>query len=139
MANTRKAQVEATKPKRVPMGHRNVLKIKGLTDNELFHYHLFNDVEDRLYRALEAGYAFVSKEGLEIGDKNIDSVRGTDSIMKKNVGGGLTAYLMRIPMEFYKEDQKAKQDQVAALEREIKKPAIEGGFGGVKIGVKDHA
>lgn len=137
MSNTRKAQVNKEKPKRVPMGRRQVLKVKGLEDEENFHYHFFNDDGDRLYNALEGGYEFVPKVGLEIGDQTVDTARGTESVIKKGVGGGKTAYLMRIPMNLYMEDQANKQLLVDESEAGVKLPKVEGSYGKVSVETKD--
>jgi hypothetical protein len=139
MANTRKAQIDKQKPKRVPMGRRQILTVRGLSDQENYHYHFFNDVDDRLYQCLEAGYEFVPKVGLEVGDQTVDSARGTESVIKRGVGGGKTAYLMRIPIELYQEDQAAKQKMVDELERGIKNPKVDGAYGSVKVETKDSA
>ena len=131
--NMRAEAIEKQKPKRVPMGRRNVLAVKGITDDENFHYHWFNDIDERLHNCLEAGYQFVARNGLEAGDKTVESARGTDSIMKKGVGGGRVAYLMRIPIELYKEDQRMKQLQVDELEATLKAPKVEGSYGKVEV------
>lgn len=128
------------KPDRVPLGRRNVLTVKGLRDTDEYHYHFFNDVGDRLYNCLEAGYEFVDKGGLAVGDKNVDYARGTDSIVSKGVGRGTKAYLMRIPMELYKQDQLAKQLEIDAVEEQIRSPAKDNGkYGSVTIGRKNTA
>ena len=140
MSNTRKAQIKKEKPQRVPLGRRNVLTVRGLDDQENFHYHFFNDEGDRLYQCLEGGYEFVPKVGLEIGDQTVDTARGTESVIKKGVGRGLTAYLMRIPMELYLQDQANKQKIVDELEAGIKNPkGLDGAYGKVSVETKDKA
>lgn len=141
MANTRKATIEKQKPKnvRVPMGRRNVLTVRGLEDQENFHYHFFNDIGERLYECLEAGYEFVPKDGLDVGDQTVESARGTESITKKGVGGGKVAYLMRIPMELYKQDQAAKQRLVDESVEGLKNPKVGGAYGSVSVETKDKA
>ncbi len=124
--------IESQKPKRVPMGRRQILKVMGNLDNDNFHYRWMNDEGERLFHAQEAGYEFVSKDGLQAGDQNVESARGTESIMKKGVGMGVTAYLMRIPMEFYRQDQAAKQRVVDEMEADIRKPK-EGLTGKIEI------
>ena len=131
--NMRAEEINKQKPKRVPLGRRNVLKVTGLTDDKDFHYHWFNDVDDRLSNCLEAGYEFVQRSGLSAGDKTVESARGTDSIMKKGVGGGKVAYLMRIPMEIWLQDQAAKQAEVDQLDAGIKSPKVDGSYGKVEI------
>lgn len=131
--NMRADAIDKQKPKRIPLGRRNILTVTGLTDQDDFHYHWFNDVEERLQHCLEAGYEFVGKTGLSVGDKTVESARGTDSIVKKGVGGGRIAYLMRIPMELYKQDQAAKQLEVDKLDANIKSPKVDGSYGKVEI------
>jgi len=131
--NMRAEAIEKQKPKRVPMGRRNVLSVKGITDDENFHYHWFNDIEDRLQYCMEAGYEFVARNGLQAGDKTVETARGTDSVMKKGVGGGRVAYLMRIPIELYREDQAAKQKLADDLDAGIKAPKVDGSYGKVEV------
>ena len=133
---TRQEMLEKQKPQRTPMGRRNVLTVKGLQDTDEFHYHWFNDVGARLYNCLDAGYMFVEKSGLAAGDLNVESARGTESVMCKGVGRGTKAYLMKIPMEFYREDQKAKQLELDAVEAEIKAVKGDGKYGKVELDSK---
>lgn len=139
MANRRKAAQAEQKPNRIPVGRRNVLKVHGLQDDDEFHYRFVNDTDDRLQQFLEAGYEFVPKGGLQVGDNTVDSARGTESIVKKGVGFGTTAYLMRIPMEFFLEDQAAKQRLVDESEEGVRKPKVEGAYGKVEVGQKGSA
>lgn len=125
------------KPERVPLGRRNILTVKGLKDTDEYHYHFFNDVGDRLYNCQEAGYEFVEKTGLAVGDKTVEYARGTDSIVSKGVGRGVRAYLMRIPMELYQQDQKAKQLEIDAVEEQIRSSSKDKGrYGSVSVGSK---
>lgn len=139
MANKRKVILDAKKPTRIPMGRRNVLKVHGLEEDENYHYRFFNDVGDRLLQCLDAGYEFVPKEGMQVGDKTVDSARGTESVVKKGVGNGVVAYLMRIPREFWEEDQAAKQRLVDQSEEGIRKPKVDGAYGSVTTEVKSTA
>ena len=118
--SARQELLNQKKPNRVPMGRRQVLNVSGLKDQDSFHYHWFNDVDQRIQNAIEAGYVFVDKQGLQVGDATIESARGTESVLKKGVGGGKTAYLMRIPKEFYDEDQALKLKGVNEIEQEIR-------------------
>ena len=65
-----------------------------------FHRHWFNDWPGRIQTALEAGYTHVK----DVEGKNMCRVVGT-----QEHGGGLTAYRMEIPIEWYNEDQAAKE------------------------------
>ena len=124
--STRQEMLNKQKPQRTPLGRRNVMTVKGLQDTDEYHYHWFNDVGDRLYSALDAGYTFVEKSGVAVGDLNVESARGTESVVRKGVGQGKIAYLMKIPMEFFIQDKQAKQLEVDAQEAEIKAAKSEG-------------
>jgi hypothetical protein len=102
---------------RTPLGTRNVLSFRDLDPK--YTYRVINDVDDRLARAQEAGYEFVeSKESL--GDPKAAQASKVGSHVSKPVGGGRVGYLMRIPNEFYEEDQKAKADKLLETERAMK-------------------
>ena len=130
---TRQEEIQKQKPKRVPVGRRNILTVRGLQDTEDVHYRWVNDVGDRLHKFVEAGYGFVNKSGLAAGDATVESARGTDSLMKKGVGMGVIAYLMKVPQEFYREDQRAKQVEVEELEAEMKLARNVGGYGKITV------
>lgn len=138
MRTRNEEKVAQERPKRTRMGRRNVLTLTGITDTDEFHYHWFLDVNDRLLQALDAGYAFVQKGGISAGDKTVESARGDDSIMTKPSGNGRNLlYLMKIPMEFYKEDQNEKQKDILQVESDLLKSKPElGQYGKVDIGVK---
>ena len=82
-----------------------------------YHVHWFNDTDARISEAEAAFYEFVTW-------KEIGGVRGKDGAGKpdervsKRVGTNddgtaLIAYLMKIPVEYYQEDEAAKQEQDA--------------------------
>lgn len=64
-----------------------------------FHRHWFNDVGNRIRDAQEAGYTFV----LDHAGKKMSHVVGV-----AEHGGGITAFRMEIPLEWYEEDQRKK-------------------------------
>jgi len=64
-----------------------------------YHRHWFNDKGNRIKDALEAGYSFV----LDSAGKKMSHVVGV-----AEHGGGVTAYRMEIPLEWYEEDQRKK-------------------------------
>jgi len=102
---------EAPKPKRrerIPFG-TPVSKLKGPKDPN-FVYRYFNDSwmkePDRVKRAKEAGYEIVD---------------GYDSITvgTNEDGSAIKGVLMRIPKEWYDEDQKAKMRELDKVDAEI--------------------
>jgi len=102
------------RPARKPFGSMQ-LKL-AYEKREGFHDHWFNDIPGRVDRALEAGYEHVvGKDG-----KNVSRVVGV-----AEGGGALTAYLMRIPEEWYKEDIKIEQNQIDEKEEMIRRGKFE--------------
>jgi hypothetical protein len=120
--------------KRSGLGGRDVLSLDGINDQDQFHYHWVNDIGDRLYQRFKEGYDFVEKGGVSAGDITVESARGTDSLMKKGVGRGITSYLMKIPMDLYEEYQSEKRQKVAESVEEIKGSGKQSGvYGEVKV------
>jgi hypothetical protein len=134
-------KVAQERPKRTRMGRRNVLTVSGITDQDEFHYRWFLDINDRISQAQEAGYVLVHKGGLSAGDRNIESARGDDSVLQKPAGNGRNMlFLMKIPIEFYKEDQAAKQNDILSLEADLFKSKPElGQYGHSEVSVKSTA
>ncbi len=119
---------------RVPMHESRRLRFP---QREGFHRHVFNDDKktNRIQRALDAGYTFVTEDA-----EGRDPRAGDASRIGKNtsqhVGDGMMGFLMEIPQETYDKDQKAKQTIIDRQEAEIrrdKKPSDEGLYGGVKV------
>ena len=120
--------------KRSGLGGRDILTVQDLPDTDKFHYHWVNDIGDRLYQRFKEGYDFVEKGGLTAGDITVESARGTDSLLKKGVGMGVTSYLMKIPMELYEEYQTELRAKNAESIDEIKGSGKQPGtYGEVKV------
>ena len=108
------------RPKRTPVsGNRNILTVEGKDPNYKYTW-VNDDDKGSIQRFKEAGYEFVDDE-LKVGDKNVDGSTLPSSVVSKNVGQGLTAYLMRQPMEFHEEDMAAKHKRVDELEADMKR------------------
>ena len=134
MAIGRKSEMDRTpeRAKRVPIsGSRNVLTVEG-QDND-FVYRWVNDKDGRIDRFKAAYYELV-KDDVKVGDKTVDSASGNNGNVSKDVGNGITAYLMRIKKEWFLEDQAAKQVEVdrseESMKRELNKQG-DGSYGGV--------
>lgn len=108
---------DRSKPTRTPLGARNVLTFRGLEKG--FTYRIINDQDDRLVRAQEAGYEFVTSDE-KLGDKKVAEATKIGSKVQKQVGGGVTGYLMRIKDEWYQEDQESKQAKISSMENAMK-------------------
>lgn len=122
----------ADRPKRVPInGFRDMLTVEGQEAG--WHYCWVNDVQ--VDRYLAAGYEYVSHE-VVVGSKKIDSASQTGGKVVKAVGNGVTAYLMRVPQEYYEEDMRSLQDHIDANEmamRSALNSRQDGQYGEVKI------
>ncbi len=85
------------RPPRVPMGATLKLSFPGLAEDPDFHYRVISERDGRLHQAIRAGYEYV----VDCDSNNAMHPGFTDQ------------YLMKIPMEWYKQDQKLKQDKLA--------------------------
>lgn len=105
---------------RVPFGgHRRRLHVSYKQDGYVYRW--FNDVQDRIQRALDAGYEFVQKkEAGQVGDPDAGNrPDGLDSRVSKRVNENLTCYLMKIKEEYWSEDQEIKQKEADAIDEAI--------------------
>ena len=117
--------------KRVPVGGpRNILTVAQKDPN--FVYRWVNDVPGRIAAFKEGGYEVVTSDN-EVGDKTVDRGSKLGSAITKSVGGQITAVLMRIPKEWYDEDQAAKQKEVDVLEATMRDQSQRGDYGSVKV------
>ena len=116
------------RPERVPLGARNRLTVRPGDKDPNFVYRWINDKDSRLADAQQAGYDFVTDD-IKVGDPRAAEASQMDSRVSKPAGGGLTTYLMRIPQEYYEEDQRAKAHQVDELEKSLKPNKAKGQYG----------
>lgn len=123
------AKTPRGRPTRTPVGSRNRLAVTGKDSN--YVYRIVNDSNadgQRLAQFKDAGYEFVS------GDEQVGTHRmvatADGSVKSIPVGGGTNAYLMRIPKEYYVEDQQVKQRQVDESEQSMRQEAARDGLRG---------
>jgi hypothetical protein len=107
---------------------RNRLTVKAADKDPNFTYRWINDKDSRLADAQQAGYEFVTDD-IKAGDPRAAEASQMDSRVSKPAGGGLTTYLMRIPNDYYKEDQKAKADTIDEMEKSLKPDKSKGQYG----------
>jgi hypothetical protein len=117
---TKKAPRERTK--RTPIAQRNILTVEGRDPD--YVYRIVNDTGDRIQAFKDAGYDMVLAKDVRVGDKRINSVTPEGSNAQVSVGAGQKAFVMRIPKEWYDEDQLAKQARITALEQTMKTEAL---------------
>lgn len=119
---------------RVPMHESRRLRFPK---REGFHRHVFNDDKktNRIQRALDAGYTFVT-EDVDGRDPRAGDASRIGKNTSQHVGDGMMGFLMEIPQELYEEDQGAKQTKIDMREAQVrreKKPSDGGDFyGGVR-------
>ena len=114
------------RPKRTPLGQRNRLSFGAQDPN--YVYRVINDQDERLMQAQEAGYEFVTGDQ-PLGDKRAAEGGKIDSRVSKPVGNGVRGFLMRIPKEYYEEDQNAKLSKIEDLEKALKPNTAKGEYG----------
>ena len=110
-------KAQSVRPKRTPLGQRNRLSVKDQDPN--YVYRIVNTTDssgaDRIDAFKEAGYELVENPGT-VGDKRVDQSTGLGKAPEISVGQGKKAVVMRIPREWYVEDQQAKQLNVDSVE-----------------------
>jgi hypothetical protein len=116
------------RPTRTPVGKRQRLSVKG--KDPAFEYRFVNDTDARVEDFLDAGWTFEDSKTVRIGDKRIEGVSPEGTKLQLSVGSGTKAFLMKIPKEFYIEDQITKQEEVNALEGSMKRELARAGYEG---------
>ena len=120
------------RPQRTPVGRRNVLTAE---QRKGYVRRWVNDVDGRIQMFEEAGYEAVTTP-TQVGDEIAGSASQVGSVVRKPVGGGVTAVLMEIPKEFYSEDQAAKEAHLKAKEGGLLEEVQGEGFYGEGVTVK---
>ncbi|HET8686210.1 MAG TPA: hypothetical protein VFM18_06045 [Methanosarcina sp.] len=113
--------------KRTPIGTRNRLTVHN--KDSKYEYRIVNDVDDRVAAFQQNGWEVVQAKEVSIGDKRLESVSATGSAAEISVGNGTKAIVMRIPKEWFDEDQRAKAAHTDALEQTMKEDAKRGYYG----------
>lgn len=123
---------QAVRKQRTPVsGARNILTVAQKDPN--YEYRWVLDSPGRLDVFRDAGYEVVT-DNPEVGDETVDRGSQLGSAVTM-VRGTSTLVLMRIPKEWYDEDQLAKQEELDALEATMRAPTA-GDYGKVDINRK---
>lgn len=115
------------RPQRASFGSpRQKLSVRPI---EGFHLHWVNDSPGRVEEAQEGGYEFVGEEEIAVAGQAKQSNSDLGTRVKRLVGRGedgnaLFAYLMKIPIDWYEQDQKVIQDRVDAVDNMIKRGSM---------------
>lgn len=125
---------------RIPFGGpQQQLAVEGIPG---YHLHWINDwhpqMTDRLQQALNAGYTFVGSSEVEqsplIGASTTDlgGSRISRTVGTRPDGNPITAYLMKIPTEYWLEHQRMVWDRADKVDKAIRRGAggakVEGGY-----------
>lgn len=121
------------RPERTPIsGNRDILTVDG--KDEEYVYRWMNDMDNRIQRALDGGYNFVTDDGKQVGTRQVDNPNSNvGSVVSKDVGKGVTSYLMALPRDLYEQDQAAKHSDIDSTEASLRKSGQDGNYGSVKI------
>ena len=104
-------------------GLRDILTIANKDPN--YEYRWIKDIPGRIQWLEERGWEVV-QDDLKVGQKTVDSPAGKlSSALTRFGGGNVTLVAMRIPKEWYDEDQARKQENVDALEQTMLQEADE--------------
>lgn len=126
------AKAPESRKRRTPLGRKQLLNVVG--KDPAFEYRFVNDDEGKIARFKEAGWELELKESVSVGDKRVENATPTGSAVEISVGQGKKAFLMKIPKEWYAEDQAEKQQQVDESEASTKRQALDGSdYGKVSI------
>lgn len=112
--------------RRTPVGTRSRLGVRN--KDPKFVYRIVNDLDGRVDQFIEAGYEVCNGDET-IGDSRVNLPKKEGSPVSTSVGGGVKGVLMRIPKEWYEEDQQAKQEFVNEKESVITESASDGKYG----------
>ena len=113
-------EASAQRPRRAPLSQRNRLEVRNKEPG--FHHRIVNDIDDRVDLLKEAGWEVVpdAKVGV-IGHKRVDTTTALGTTAHFSVGQGVKATVMRIPIDWYNEDQSSKQAEIDAIEDSMKR------------------
>ncbi|MBW2647554.1 MAG: hypothetical protein JRE23_15545 [Deltaproteobacteria bacterium] len=134
--NAAKKTAEKRENIRVPIGaQRDITNVhdtpKGFIDRWV------NDDGSRVEKFKAAGYEMVDAAKMA---STVDGSHAQNGVVSKDMGKGVTAYLMRQRDEYYSEDQSKKQKIVDRTEESMRRKKVnaqdstDGNYGEVKIG-----
>ncbi len=118
----------SVRPKRNSLTQRGRLNVQNKDPN--YVYRVVNDQPGRVEVLKEMGYEMVQASDVSVGDKRVDLGATVGSAATLSLGGGDRGVVMRIPKEWYDEDQAEKQALVSRSEQTMKEEARANGLNG---------
>jgi len=116
------AKAPSGRPKRLRVGMQDRLTVDNKEPGFEYRWVLAKK-PGRVEMFERAGYEVVSLQDAQAGTQRLSSGSHVDNV--NDMGGGDTAVLMRIPTEFYNEDQAIKARQHDEMERGVLTPNAE--------------
>lgn len=135
MANEKESVAKAPRGRttRTPIGVRNRMGASNKDPN--YEYRFVTDKDGRVEQMQEYGWELaVGNENVGVSRLSVPSAEG--SVKSVHVGNGDKAILMRIPKEYYEEDQRAKQILINEKENQIVNKKEDGQYGSIKLETK---
>ena len=136
LKNSAEKSAETRQRVRVPVaGRRDITAVHGI-DTDQYVGRWVNDKDSRIEMTKAAGYEHV--QSAKVGDSHVDGTHNEDGVVSRDMGKGVTAYLMQQKREYFDEDQASKQAIVDETEESIRRKPNEnrndGQYGEIKIG-----
>lgn len=123
MAEKNTPVARSGRAKRTPINGRNILSLSKKEPG--YVYRFVNDMGDRVEIFKERGWELVDAKDVSIGERRVEAptALGSKAVASVDKMGG-KAYVMRIPEEWYKEDQAEKARSIAEQESAMKQQAL---------------
>jgi len=116
--------------KRIPVsGNRDILTVDGKEQGFVYRWVL--DLGNRIEKFKRGGWEVVTHD-VVVGDARVAEPSKLGSVVVAASGGDRKLILMRIPEEYYKEDQDSKEAELRALEESMGKN-VEGKYGEITL------
>lgn len=115
-------KARVSRDSRVPLsGIRDILTVEGKDPN--YHYSWPLDESEHgvvIQRFIDAGYEFVAAHTVKVGQTRVYQAKDIGTIVRVPAGSdGRYHYLMRIPMQYYLDDQAALEIRNKEMEQSI--------------------
>jgi len=133
---TREQGTDVARPKRTPLGTRNVLTVQTRPGYHRVWVSDSPSIRIGVADYESAGYTFVD-EDIEVGDNSVNAAQKVTRRVTRPGGKGVTLYLMEQNLADYEADRAAEQEKIRQTEKEMfDSRSIEAGYG--KIRTKDN-
>lgn len=107
--------------KNTPVGQKNKLTVdESILDRKRYEYRFVNDVDGNIAIKQSQDWDIAEiHESVTVGDAKAGEAQSDGTVIRKPVGGGVTAVLMCKKREWYKEDSEKKEQALREIENEM--------------------